>query len=67
MLDCEKAKKDLSWRPVMDVKQSVELTVAWYKEFYTAAKAGGNVDCSSFKQLDEYLGKAHSRSLAWVG
>jgi CDP-glucose 4,6-dehydratase len=66
VLDCEKANKDLSWRPVMDAKQSVALTVAWYKEFYTAAKTGGKVNCSSFNQIDEYFGKARSRGLAWV-
>jgi CDP-glucose 4,6-dehydratase len=64
MLDCEKANKGLSWRPVMDAKQSVALTVAWYKEFHMA---GGKLDCSSLNQIETYFEKACSRGLAWAG
>ena len=33
-LNSEKAKKELSWEPAWCIKQSIELTTNWYKNFY---------------------------------
>jgi len=32
-LDSTKAKNELGWRPVLDIKQAIAMTAAWYKVF----------------------------------
>lgn len=34
-LDTTKAKKQLNWKPVYDIDETIKATVAWYKNYYT--------------------------------
>lgn len=50
-LDISKAKNKLKWKPQMNVKQAVDLTVEWSKAYLT----GGNIfDCID-RQIKEYF------------
>ena len=49
MLDCEKAKTQLNWKPVWNLQQTVEKTVQWYREYYEH----GTI--STRRQLEDYL------------
>ena len=42
-LDCSKSKKRLGWIPKLELKNSISMTSAWYKNFYK-----GNQDMYSF-------------------
>ena len=33
-LDCNKAKKRLGWKTKLDVNETIEWTVYWYKEYF---------------------------------
>lgn len=35
-LDCEKARRELGWRPVWDVERAVTETFRWYQKYYEA-------------------------------
>lgn len=49
MLDISKARNLLGWKPILNIEDTVSMTMQWYKEFYT------NQKILSFKQLEEYL------------
>ena len=34
-LNCNKAKKKLKWKSILNIKQTIKLTTNWYKTFYT--------------------------------
>jgi CDP-glucose 4,6-dehydratase len=51
MLDCEKAKTRLNWKPVWNLQQTIEKTVEWYREFYEH----GTI--LTWEQLEEYIDK----------
>lgn len=50
MLDISKAKFQLGWEPRMDIEQTVEMTVEWYKNYK-------NIDVNKFNkgQISKYL------------
>ncbi len=53
-LDISKAKALLSWRPQLNLNQSLEMTFNWYKSFY-----GGGKDIEYFtnNQIKDFFGK----------
>ena len=53
-LDTSKAKEKLGWRPVWDVRKSVEETVSWYKAY----AAGMDMVFFTDQQIDKYLEEA---------
>ena len=57
-LDCTKAHTDLGWFPVLSLKESVRMTVEWYKEHQ---KEPSKLWELTLRQIDEYAQKA-SRS-----
>ena len=63
-LNCDKALFDLQWQPTLQFKQTVKLTVEWYKYYYH------NTDISicdySLAQIDEYTELARIQNLNWV-
>ena len=63
-LNCDKASYDLKWEPTLRFKETVRMTVEWYKQFYQ------NSDKSMYEftmaQIREYAGIARSRSLPWI-
>ncbi|MDE7091490.1 MAG: CDP-glucose 4,6-dehydratase, partial [Bacteroidales bacterium] len=50
MLDISKARYRLGWRPRLNLAQTVELTVDWYKRYRTADVYGLCVE-----QIDKYI------------
>jgi CDP-glucose 4,6-dehydratase len=59
-LDCSKARLKLHWRPVWDIRKTIEVTTKWYKEFYENGKI------LSQKNLDEYVEDALKKNLVWT-
>lgn len=59
-LDSHKAINNLKWEPVLDIKKTIEMTVIWYKKYYSGEK-------NSFKlcteQIDEYEKLAEEKHL----
>jgi len=53
-LDCSKAQERLGWHPLLDIRQSVGLTVDWYRAF----EHGANMRHVTVKQICEVLAKA---------
>lgn len=51
-LDCNKAKKYLGWKPRLDIKKALKLTVQWYKNYGKA-----DVYNMCIEQIKEYLGE----------
>jgi len=52
-LDCSKARRELSWRPVVDIDQALQWTADWYRAYYgehdTALISGQQLD--KFQQM----------------
>ena len=59
-LDSHKAINELKWEPVLDIQKTIEMTVTWYKRFYSGEK-------DSFKlcndQIAEYEALAKEKNL----
>jgi CDP-glucose 4,6-dehydratase len=62
-LSCDKALADLGWRAVLTFDETVEFTVAWYREYYQ--RTGANMLEVSRGQIAEYCRLAGLRTLAW--
>lgn len=63
-LDCEKALKELNWKPVLNFEQTVKMTVEWYKEFYL-----NNLQSMyefSLSQIKQYTEIAELENLSWT-
>ena len=62
-LDCTKAEKQLAWTPVLDVKESIKLSVDWYKNYIAH-----QTDMSFFSkaQLEKYVEQARSKGIKWA-
>ncbi len=63
-LNCDKALFDLKWLPTLRFEETVQMTVAWYKEFYES-----NEDVmyeKSLSQIVEYTKIAKERGIAWA-
>lgn len=55
-LDSKKAFRKLKWKPVLSIKEAVNLTVKWYKDF----KDKKNLNFTTSKQIQNYLSKYSS-------
>jgi len=62
-LNCDKALFDLNWQPTLDFKQTVAMTMEWYKEYYNA-KSESMIEFSN-KQIDEYMALAMKSNNFW--
>lgn len=49
MLDTSKAKKMLSWRPILTSEEGIKMTIEWYKSFYNEKNV------ISIPQLDSFI------------
>lgn len=49
-LDISKAAKVLEWRPLMNAKSALEMTIKWYKAYYD----GCDMNAFTLKQIEEY-------------
>ncbi len=63
LLDCTKARDELGWRPVWDVRAAIARTAAWYR-----AWAAGGVDLRGALDADiaEYVDHARVLDLSWT-
>ena len=63
LLDCAKARAELGWRPVWDVRAAVARTAAWYR-----AWAAGGVDLRQALEDDisAYVQAARALDVAWA-
>ncbi len=59
-LDCSKAHSKLGWKPVWDIKKTIETTTKWYKEFYENDRIMSQID------LDAYIKDAKNKKLLWT-
>ncbi|URZ00952.1 CDP-glucose 4,6-dehydratase [Clostridium felsineum] len=62
-LDISKVKYYLKWYPVWHVKQAVDMTMKWYKEFYE--NQDENMYQYTLSQICEYEQKAKEQNLLW--
>ncbi len=63
-LNCNKAKENIDWSPVMSFDETVKMTIDWYKEFYLENK----VDMYKYTtmQINDYTNLAKSRKISWA-
>ena len=62
-LNCEKAQNLLNWYPLLDFKETVELTTTWYKSYYEKKMSLFDLNMS---QINFYQEKAISRGAFWI-
>jgi CDP-glucose 4,6-dehydratase len=55
-LDCAKAAKELSWAPILDLSDALQMTVDWYRDFY----AGKNIAETYADQIAAYSLQANA-------
>ncbi len=63
-LNCDKALKDLDWRPTLNFPETVKMTSEWYNNFYENKLH----DMSDFtiQQISEYTSLAKKRGMSWT-
>ena len=61
-LDIGKAKKNLSWTPILSIDEAMDLTINWYKEYYSGSK-----DMAGYTkgQIDKYVSTARKKNVIW--
>ena len=52
-LNCNKSKKLLKWKPVLNIKQTIEFTFDWYKLYFDNNKK--KLKPFMINQLNQYL------------
>jgi len=62
-LNCDKALFDLSWQPTLRFKETVKMTVEWYKYYYQNKEQ--SMYDFTVSQIEEYIMIAKSKSIMW--
>jgi CDP-glucose 4,6-dehydratase len=62
-VDITKATDELGWAPVWGIERAVEATAEWYRAYVDKA---GDPTLRALDQIDEYVGEAAQRGLAWA-
>lgn len=62
-LNCDKALFNLKWYPTLDFKETVGMTVEWYKRYYQDAP--DSIYDLSISQIEQYCNLASKRKLSW--
>lgn len=63
-LNCDKALFDLQWQPTLEFRETVRMTVEWYKEYYQ--NSAQSMCDFTMSQIKEYTELALERQLPWV-
>ena len=63
-LNIEKAEKKLNWKPTLSVKESIEMTVDWYKEYNNREQS--DMKDVSLSQVSKYEKIAREQKIAWT-
>ena len=61
-LNCEKAMNHLKWEPILNFEETIELTVNWYKKYYS----GNDIYDFTLSQIEEYSRKGKTRGAYWI-
>jgi CDP-glucose 4,6-dehydratase len=56
-LDCSKAAKELSWTPVLELADALQMTVDWYRDLY----AGKNIAETYAAQIAAYSARSNAK------
>ena len=62
-LNCDKALSHLSWFPVLNFKETIKMTIDWYKEYYANNKG---IKAFTINQIKEYNDKALQQKISWT-
>jgi CDP-glucose 4,6-dehydratase len=72
-LDSSKAREQLGWKPVWNAAQAVQMSAAWYRDYYVAASQGQTAIPLSdalrrltAEQVTAYTSAAHEAGLNWA-
>lgn len=63
-LNCDKALFDLNWMPTLQFKETIRMTVEWYKRYYQANDS--SMYDFTIAQIEEYTRLALSREMNWA-
>ena len=63
-LNCEKAVKELNWKPVLNFEETIKMTIDWYLEYYQN-KPESMMEFSSL-QIKKYINIAKNKNLVWA-
>jgi len=63
-LNCDKALFDLQWQPALQFKETVRMTVQWYKRYYQN-ESKSMLDFT-LSQVDEYAALAEEQAISWT-
>jgi CDP-glucose 4,6-dehydratase len=63
-LNCDKALLDLKWQPTLEFKETVRMTVEWYKHFYQ--NSSQSMYNFTMSQIEDYTQLAKERKLHWA-
>jgi CDP-glucose 4,6-dehydratase len=59
-LDCGKAMASLGWRPVWGIDETLDHTLAWYRQFLDDGSIRSHAD------LADYVAAAREAKVAWA-
>lgn len=62
-LNCDKARHELHWRPVMDFSETVQLTADWYRAYYAEP---ASIAAMTRSQIRHFTSRAAAEGLAWA-
>ena len=51
-LNCDKARRQLGWHPILTIGQTVDWTIEWYRRFY---EDRGSATSNTKKQIEDYM------------
>jgi len=63
-LNCDKALFDLKWQPILQFKETVKMTVEWYRHYYQ--NKNHSMYDYTLSQIEEYTELAKARQLSWA-
>lgn len=63
-LNCDKALLELNWLPTLQFKETVKMTVEWYKTYYQNPEP--SMHNFSIAQISDYTTRAVDRGLSWA-
>jgi len=63
-LNCDKALFDLQWQPTLAFKETVEMTVEWYRHYYQNSTT--SIYDFTMSQIEAYTKLASGRKLPWA-
>ena len=62
-LNCNKAKKILNWKSILQFNETIEMVGNWYRSYYSDSK---NINKITVKQIRKYQSLAIKRGMKWA-